>query len=214
MNSSNKLKQYINRAKEITNDCRTLFWVRIQHFESIKQRDLELGGGNILIVNGLFSTISYLGKIYVHLTDNIKANNMGDIDETDAFQKLITDCPEKLGLDKLDKEGLKNIWRSWRNKLAHMLIQKEGTAWTFAPIQGHESWAGQYESLKKQISSGSQGKSFSYDETINWWNCRVDILAAEVDKITQWLINQCDSNYSRVETTLQWIEGNGKFFKM
>lgn len=201
-----ELKEYISRVKDITNDCRTFLWARLEHYEEVKDKDLEIGGGNILIANGLFSCLSYLSKIYVQLANiATRSGRYNEIDETDAFQKLIFACPEKLGLDGLGVEDIKEVWRKWRNKLAHVLVQREGTAVTY-DVRVDESLKGQYIEFRKKIELGQEGKSFTKHQEIDWWYCRVDILAVEIDEILSWITNQCDVYPNQIKSTLEWVK--------
>lgn len=202
-----ELRDYILRVKSITSDCRTFLWARLQHYDDLNNQGLGLGGGNLLMANGLFSSLGYLGKIYVQLMDTAEWHR-NRIKEGDAFQKLINACPEKLGLDTLSGDDVKAFWGQWRNGLAHMVVQTEvGTAMTIMPPADGGWPSGQYEEYKLFITSGQRGKSFTKRADIDWWDCNVDVLTSEVDKIALWVFEQCSIKPDRVGVTLKWLKG-------
>lgn len=49
---------------------------------------------------------------------------LGDINELDAFVLMIELCPIDFGIDKTNKEQIKEIWRNYRNKLTHIISLK------------------------------------------------------------------------------------------
>ncbi len=46
---------------------------------------------------------------------------LGQINELDAFVLMIESCPIDFGIDKDNKDQIKNIWRNYRNKLTHII---------------------------------------------------------------------------------------------
>lgn len=53
-----------------------------------------------------------------------KKPRLGEINELDAFVFMIESCPIDFGIDKTNKEQIKEIWRNYRNKLTHIISLK------------------------------------------------------------------------------------------
>lgn len=49
---------------------------------------------------------------------------LGDVNELDAFVLMIESSPIDFGIDKTNKEQIKEIWRNYRNKLTHIISLK------------------------------------------------------------------------------------------
>lgn len=56
-----------------------------------------------------------------------KKPRIGDINETDAFIFLIENCPIDFGIDKMNKEQIREVWQNYRNKLTHLISLKGNT---------------------------------------------------------------------------------------
>lgn len=213
-NPNEKLKSYIiDRTRYITNDCRTFLWARFQYYPDIQNSHLEIGGGNILIAMGLFGVLGYLSKIYVLLADKARYSDpkcgKPRVNETEAFKDFIKNCPYKLNLDQLRDEDLRKLWNRWRNKLAHLLVQKEGTAEAFVADKVNLALAGKYEEVKDSLRANVDIKIFTFNSAEDWWHCNVDLLASELDKIADWLASFSSSvSPERIQKALEEIESD------
>lgn len=207
MSSIDDLKEYITRAKGITNDCRTFLWARLEHPESIDDDpSLELGGGNLLMASGLFATLGYLATIYVLLTGKEERSSRNDkeIIASDAFVDLMKDCPIKLGLNGLNEIELKKFWDRWRNQLTHRLVPGRGTALTISP-RINPNLKGTYKRVIEDFLRDGELDSFHKTED-DWQLSNIDKLNAGIDRITKWVSDQSDSYPNKIESVLEWIK--------
>lgn len=147
---SYKIDGIINNVLEICNDCDTFEYHR--RFGYKVRIDEKLGSGRVLQAIGLFSALSFLAKIHTILQYGhkmkdysneynefvivlkekgisntkidryVKPKNKIEINETEAFVKLINDYPDKFGLEELDNKELRQLWNEYRNHLIHTLF--------------------------------------------------------------------------------------------
>ena len=77
-----------------------------------------------------------------------KKPRIGDINETDAFIFLIENCPIDFGIDKMNKEQIREVWQNYRNKLTHLISLKgnESSGQMLINLNVHTSEEGMYKS--------------------------------------------------------------------
>lgn len=80
-----------------------------------------MGGGNLTLALIAVTQLDLMGQCYVILSNQIKRNKRGDIDQTDAFLKLIKDNVNNWGYDQDD---IKKFWKRVRHKLVHQSYPK------------------------------------------------------------------------------------------
>lgn len=224
---SEKLVDYINRSFDIIADTNTYIWIRAVQ-PQILQENKELGGGNLLMALGLSAVLNYLAKIYILLKeeggitaeeikqakqwlkdnqyeklafkDAIEIKRVGQINETEAFKKLLADCPgANLGLTA---EELLGVWRNVRNKLTH-------TATPGKDYQVDARWGGvTYQNAKADAFNFNM---VFYTDGFGRMHCNVDVLNIRVEKIKEWLIEQITQDIfgkEAVVRALKWAEDN------
>jgi uncharacterized protein (UPF0335 family) len=147
---TNSLDSVINQVIQICNDGDTYAYHRSFGY-SIRIQE-KLGSGAVLQAIGLFTAIGFLAKIHYILqygfemkdyTDEykefvkelkskgistklidryVKKKSKVEINETDAFVRLIKDYPDSFGLENLTDDGLRTLWNEYRNHLVHTLF--------------------------------------------------------------------------------------------
>jgi hypothetical protein len=220
-----QLIAHINsRANMIIFDANTFIWIRHNCSEDLK-RNTNIGGGNLLMILGLFSALNFLAKIYkiLHkgnscivnkeeikkLKDFIKKHSevkkmiqpkiVGQIrDEESAFIKLIKDSESNFGLNE---EKLRYIWKCFRNYLVHSATIYPGASSITFTIsnKNFKQFLDHLEERKRPVFARNQ-----YGP-----RCYPDILNVEVKYIKNWLIKEIESNKfsdKNVEAAFNWIQ--------
>jgi len=147
-----ELDSVINQVIQICNDGDTFAYHRGFGY-SVRIQE-KLGSGAIIQAIGLFSAIGFLAKIHYILQYGFEMKDYSDeyktfvselkskdissklieryvkkkskveINETDAFARLIKDYPDSFGLEGLSDEGLRKLWNEYRNHLVHTLFTR------------------------------------------------------------------------------------------
>lgn len=201
-----------------------IYIVRPKKHTGIKK--ISVGGGNLLAVLGLFSALNYLGKIYfllrndlpytaeeilkakkwiknnvpTEMTEVIKTKRGGELNELECFIDLMKDCPCSINLKEDD---LAKIWRSFRNKLSHVVDTQKYSASLVYDFTGKRS-----SEIEKLIKN-SKDKPFIVSGRI--LICMTDVLNNTVQSICDWLCEGVSNKFSEVEIkrTLNWLEKYG-----
>ncbi len=220
------LKSYIgDRTKNLVYDSNTFLKVR---FEKPFEIGGEIGGGNLLIALGLFAVLSYLAKVYKALrggrpTTEEEAKNarkilnnnpqlkqylipkiQGQFNETDAFYELIKDAHKEAQINfGLQPKKYREIYSAIRHKLTHIIAPQEGhLLLTYIPAKGQIV---PFSKIKSDIrNSGDPAFTLEGDT----WQCNVDLLNRDVEKISEWLVKKIDGGKFTEEDmkyTLGWI---------
>jgi hypothetical protein len=162
-----------------------------------------------------------------------KKPRIGDINETEAFVELISNCPLDFGIDKTNKEVIKYIWRLFRNKLTHlislagnekigqMLIQEffgssqEGNYQVCIPLLQSKSRSNSYKAfsiLEEETKKLFLSKTDIDNQTLQYIikdKCYVVRLNIECKKLIDWLIKEIDTNCFNDENLAilaKWLE--------
>lgn len=209
MDHKSELISFIkNRTQNITNDCRTFLWFKSVHNKEYKSiNNLRIGGGNLLMAIGLFSSMEYLCKIYYVLKigyENIpnsdKQKGRNDIKWQKPLNVLITDYPADFGIKSLSSDKIKLFWKNWRHKLAHLLAQDPLWGQVNAFDNRNENYNEAMENLKNTIP---------FIQENGRWICNADRLAKEIDSISDWLIKETDKyDDNRIKNTFEWLKNN------
>ena len=215
-----------NRPFSIIADTNTFVWARAEHravFSEIK----EIGGGNFLIVLGLFAVIGYLAKInailngrdvvtktqkdhakellkpifkeHPEIKDRVLVKRVGQINETDAFKQLMEDAHISWGMPQND---LFKVWDDLRNKLTHMVIPENG-------YQLNTRMGGENYKQAKEVADQS-GMVFMKmaDGRIHLF---VDNFINKTDGLRFWLANEVRLGKhaeENIDIALSWLREN------
>lgn len=205
-------------------DTNTFIWLRHNQPEELK-RNTDIGGGNLLMVLGLFSALNFLAKIYKILrkgdscivsSGEIKKLNsfikkcpeikkliqpqvVGQVrNEEGAFVKLIKDSGSNFGLSD---EVLKYVWKSFRNYLVHSA--------TIYPGDSSVTFILSDKNFKQFMEHLAKRKRPVFAKNQHGSRCYPDILNIEVEYIKSWLVNEIESNNfsnNNIEAAFDWIQ--------
>lgn len=187
----------INGVKNITNDSRSFLFLRIIHTDDINNKELNIGGGNLLIAMGNFTIFEYLAKIYYGLTNDVVKwfdceTFMKPADQ--CFFNLIHDNNSgvSFGIEKLSSYELTELWKEWRNKLSHLLRQKEkhsSISLFFSFAEGINQRQGYLDFIDSKLINQS-----AFIKNNSGWQCFIDILNRDLDKLANWIANDVLNN--------------------
>jgi hypothetical protein len=214
----------------IHSDVNTFLWVKTDmsdEFENVPE-NYFIGGGNLLMVHGLFAIINYLAKAYKILRkgydiDNklkVSLNNFlentisvngkskkakkyfqfkPEINETDAFAKFIEDSEVDWGLTE---DQIKEVWNFYRNSLTHMAIPK-------GLISGTRPESIAYQDKKKQFEVSSIKTFFKHSKK-PLYACNADMLNRDTMTLVEWLCKEIfdEDKYSdeQIQRLYSWLE--------
>lgn len=214
-----------SRVNMIVADANTFIWLRHDCPEDL-EKNTNIGGGNLLMILGLFSALNFLAKIYKILCEGSfcivnkeeikKLNNfikkyseikkiiqpkvIGQVrDEESAFVRLIKDSGSNFGLND---EALRYNWKSFRNSLVHSAIIYPGdSAVAFlTPDKNFKQFLNYLKKRKRPVFARNQHGS----------RCYPDILNIEVEYIRDWLIKEIGNNKfssRNMERAFNWTQG-------
>lgn len=207
MGNREELKKYITEfIQYIIQDCKSFIYIRLNQIDDYRNHNFGIGGGNILMALGLFSTLGYLSKIFVILSkDNYKKNKWGDINETEAFLNLMNITPHDLGFKKIGDDNIRKQWRRWRHKLVHLTVpqgQIQACDAEHQPILKN-----QYQCYLEQLKNLRNKNSFNLIPNFELFSVDIDKLVTDVEKISLWVIDQIKCcRQERVDEAVHWIE--------
>lgn len=212
------------RVNMIIADTNTFIWLRHDHPEEL-EKNMNIGGGNLLMVLGLFSALSFLAKIYRILrkgnsciVSNVEVKKLNDFikkypeikkliqpqvagqvrDEESAFVKLIKGSGSNFGLSG---EALRYNWKSFRNSLVHLA--------TVHPGDSAVTFLASGENLKQFMKHLRKRKHPVFARNQHGSRCYPDILNIEVEYIRNWLVGEIESNKfssKNIEAAFNWIQ--------
>ncbi|MDD5016407.1 MAG: hypothetical protein PHW73_15185 [Atribacterota bacterium] len=188
----------------ILGDVKTYIWVKssVSYKYSEYAGKYHLGGGNFLIVQGLFSIINYLCKINFILQKGTSAYDIvtkeSNYDEKSAFEVLI----RKSNIWKINDQGtLQAIWDYYRNSLTHLSYPKKSVS----ALNSRKNC--RYLRLLEDIRSLNQ-KPFIIENGIIK-DCLAELLFRDVEKLIEWLCNEIKSTRypdDHIEVMKQWMK--------
>ncbi len=192
----------------IINDIKTFQYLRWNKPGLIERE--KLGGGNILSILGLFSVLNYLGKIYKTLqsgkihTRETNADDKKYFTEEQAFKRLNMDCPFDIVNPKNDI-NLTNIWKIFRNTLAHTAQIPQGNQALVLIQDAHNI----PPDLPKKLIKESPDKAFTQIST-DCFVCVVDRLILDVEDILGWVVDNLDKKFEEdnIGIASKWIKGS------
>lgn len=100
-------------------DVKSFQYLRTDGFSVLSVH--SLGGGNLAIALIAVTQLDLLGQCYVILSNQVKRNSRGDIDQTDAFLKLVKDSVSNWGYTE---DEVKTFWKRVRHKLVNQSYPK------------------------------------------------------------------------------------------
>ncbi|MFA4995726.1 MAG: hypothetical protein WC536_01130 [Patescibacteria group bacterium] len=190
------------QCKMLGNDISTFQFVR----ESGQLSKIpELGGGNILSLNGLFAVVNLIAKIHyakMHTKSILSPKEIAiireeiktlkkqnpkikqyimmpkniNINESVAFRELITDSDIDLGIEHKD---LQNVWDKYRNGLAHYACQKGQSSAVACDAEMHKITTVKVTpALINEFFNARNDKSFV--EKDGWYFCLFDFFKRDV----------------------------------
>lgn len=122
MTDREKLVEMIRTGDEFNifkGDIKSFQYLRTDGFSLLTEKGL--GGGNLTIALIAVTQLDLLGQSYVILSGQAKRNGSGDIDQTDAFLKLVKDSVNSWGYSEDD---VIKFWKRVRHKLVHQSYPK------------------------------------------------------------------------------------------
>jgi hypothetical protein len=200
-----------DRVKNITNDGRTFLWLRSVYFNDLKNDNIKIGGGNLLIAMGNFSVLEYLSKVFYCLSKPLSQlphkNGHFDPNAVDCFYHLIKNAkyPIDLGVEDLKKDEVIKFWDDWRNKLAHFNVQRyNNSAVSFLSTDDTKD-EGQYILL----INGQKAQRPSFEKMTDGWRCYVDLLNRDNDKIAEYIADfVAESKDDNKKLLKKWLDSN------
>lgn len=124
------------------------------------------------------------GEIKYHCAEDwsvikrfLKKPRCGEINETEAFVHLVSNCNVDFGINRSDREEIAKVWRAFRNKLTH-LISLPGTVTSGQMLIDENILGGTYLKNKEHITRRlGVYNSFCIveEETKNVFRSRADI---------------------------------------
>ncbi|CAG1021590.1 hypothetical protein DOJK_01097 [Patescibacteria group bacterium] len=176
-----------------TGDVRTFQFLRTDGKKFMEEN--SLGGGNLAIALISVTVLGLIAKTYVILADKVCMNSQGDINETDAIQKLLR---AKVNNWNYSDKQILEFWKRIRHRLIHVAFPK-------AKIVPDE--ASTYIELQNKIITEKQNP-FSFDsKDVLWVNC--DVLWYWTMEIRKQIITDLENN----EYTDEKIKEAIKFIK-
>ena len=121
-NNTEKLISMIHAGDEFNifkGDIKAFQWLRTDGKKTLVAEGL--GGGNLTLALIAVTQLDLLGQCYVLLSNQAKFNRNGDINQTDAFWKLVRDNTTKWGFTK---NQILLFWKRVRHKLVHQSYPK------------------------------------------------------------------------------------------
>lgn len=159
-------------------DVRTFQYLRTDGKKYMEKNGL--GGGNLAIALISVTVLSLIAKTYAILADKVCMNSQGDINETDAIQKLIRAKVNNWGYS--DKQVLE-FWKRIRHRLIHVAFPKAIIVPDVAET---------YSELQNKISKEKQNP-FSFDtKDVLWVNC--DVIWYWTMEMRKQVINDLENN--------------------
>jgi len=199
--SINRVKTYLanqltERVRMIVGDCETFSHVRIEKHEWFDE--LHLGGGNFIMTLALFALMNVLAQMYRFF----KTGKLREINETVAFGQLVEGLGNLVNLGCSTKKEGEEIWRDFRNKLAHMASP---SPYSMVGVWGHIQELQTYESWKEKILE--RPVFIRYPTGI--WQCDADRLTFCVPQIAELIHNEiakCEDE-ALLRAMVKWITG-------
>jgi hypothetical protein len=233
-----KLRQWISEkisdnCNLIHSDVNTFIWVKTDISAQFKDvpENYFIGGGNLLMVHGLFAVINFIAKAYTMLVQGYDLSE----DNEKQWQQLLVDDPEfakkyktyknkgyiyekfsvineEVAFKRLiknadinwgyDDQQLSQIWKYYRNKLTHMAVPG-GIIGADAPakISYPSAWLKYYSINSPPFVKHSKKELYA---------CDANLLNRDTKKLVEWVCNQLfDRNkYSQAQILrlAQWLE--------
>jgi hypothetical protein len=188
--------QLTERVRMIVGDCETFSHVRIDKHEWFEE--LHLGGGNYVMTLALFALLDLLAQIHKMLqTGKVRRSN-----ETAAFGQLVQDVGNLVNLGCSTKDDGMEIWKDFRNKLAHMASP---SPYSTVGVWGHIKELETYESWKEKIIE----RPVFIKYPTGTWQCDADRLTFCVPQIAQLIhdeIAKCEDE-ALLREMVNWIRG-------
>ncbi len=221
-----KLVSYINNGVvNITRDCQTFVWAKLNHHLERISKTKQLGGGNLLSGLGLMATLGYLSTINAVWDadgfDNVERKTSDkkhpSVQEPWAFSKLAKKYRQMYPIfDVYPKTSpqIEKVYQYYRNGLAHYLRQKllndrrQEYIGTIRAVSGNETPGTAFREKYEYYMLTRTGPPFilvnnknkQYDlfveNLINWINNVAGTLCVEINT---------ESKKSRVKKTLDYV---------
>lgn len=227
------------RVRFLANDCRTLFCVRQEQTEWYRLNQptspdqLALGGGNFLMVLGLFSALNFLAKVHRLLT---KPDVFVTPDDRKKVKEAVRQVKDKIPELRAVVVGITTRWaaqpvRSCNEKDAFeelVRAAKEASiniglppteadlAWDYfrnqlSHMAAPKGWVEVCETGKKCVEAEALVKKQipSFRKKNGAWICNVDRLSLDVIDLAEWLCKEIDNcgGPERIKNALQWALG-------
>lgn len=168
-----------DRVVGVENDLKAFIYIR-KH--SLQHKEDNIGGGNIVVALSLFTTLSFLGKVYYCVIQPGKFKLDGKAkNETETFvqfMKFIQTSGIDLGLTN-NGEVLELVWHGFRDYLAHRLTVEPGkSVITFYFEPEHKG------TITEILANAKAHKAFEHDGSNKNWTVNGDTLLAYLPVIT------------------------------
>jgi hypothetical protein len=254
-----KIKKHMCNCMEIIKDTYSHYYLMSEHQESREKYNLGSGAFSSAIslfavlnyLSKMYSILKYGHKYTVNQSDIdlfeqckqklkeadlwnqtkrfIKKPQLGEMNETEAFTRLICDCDINFGFDKSKKEEIKKIWSNFRNKLTHTtMLAGDANAGQMLIIQKIElSREGRYSENLNFLKSRSESYlpfdivsndiktvfvnnneiSTNVKQFILKDKCYIESLNLKIEDLINWILNEIESEkyIENHEILINWI---------
>lgn len=164
-----------------------------------------------------------------------KKPRIGEINETEAFIFLIENSPIDFGIDKTNKEQIREVWQNYRNKLTHLISLKGNTIndQMLINLAIDPTEEGMYQQILSHIKSRIQiDKAFDIEEKKTKNNilakktelekifgndflqqiikdkCDIERLIITIEMLIEWLIEEIKSDkfFENYNVLINWLK--------
>ncbi len=176
-------------------DVRSFQWLRTEGRGYLESEGL--GGGNLTLALIAVTQIDLLGQCYVTLSNTAITNSRKEIQQTDAFKKLMRNLVGNWGYSE---EEILEFWRRVRHKLVHKSYPKAVIA-----VPNPKN----FESISDLLRHAERfkDKPFTIDDDVII--VKADSLLCAVEDIKQKLISMLingEFGDQQIANTLEFIE--------
>lgn len=159
-----------------------------------------------------------------------KKPRLWEVNETEAFVRLILDYPENIGIPK-NENSIREVWQDFRNKISHIGTIANGNMALSFEFQEGETFNGavkfleemkqesfhilsqkEKDKIRKEIIADNNKKGAPTSSLViaraTYNQIRPDLLSRDIKKIVQWLIKRIKDNEFKednIKSLYDWL---------
>jgi len=142
---------------------------------------------------------------FPNLKKYLRRPRRGDINESDAFCRLVNDVPIDFGIEKNNNDLVK-VWRIYRNGLSHLAIPYKESGSRAVHLHDQHGRSYSVEEYQEAVRQDDTYKSF--EARGNGYVCNYDYLRKDLEKILEYIIaevNSAEVQKELVGELLNWL---------